>query len=176
MNAWLVGPSLVHRHAIFLTSPPPILLLCCLLFLCVLCCVACTHPHLRPFVSPRRPQSNNINNHRKQAKRAEFEALQEEHEAQHKEISARGRMALADFLLGTSDMTSPTGGGRAGGLATVMEEGSPRGEFDLLLYVSIRPPPDFFSFFFLIPSILYHTRTYVRTYTSVYSFRISFDC
>lgn len=66
-------------------------------------------------------------NHPKQAKRAEFEALQEAHEAKHKEISARGRMALADFLLGTSDMTSPAGGGRTGGLATVMEEGSPRG-------------------------------------------------
>lgn len=63
-----------------------------------------------------------------QNKRAEFEALQEEHEAQHKEISARGRMALADFLLGTSDMTSPSSaGGRLGGLPTVMEETSPTG-------------------------------------------------
>ncbi|CAN0287748.1 unnamed protein product, partial [Ectocarpus fasciculatus] len=61
--------------------------------------------------------------------RAEFGALQEEHEAKNKEISARGRMALADFLLGTSDMTSPTSAsGRIGGaLPTVMEEGSPRG-------------------------------------------------
>ena len=62
-----------------------------------------------------------------QHKRAEFEALQEEHEAQHKEISARGRMALADFLLGTSDMTSPSSAGRVGGLPTVMEEASPTG-------------------------------------------------
>ncbi|CAM9670281.1 unnamed protein product, partial [Scytosiphon promiscuus] len=41
------------------------------------------------------------------------------------EISASGRMALADFLLGTSDVTSPASAapGRVGSLATVMEEG-----------------------------------------------------
>ncbi|CAM9511658.1 unnamed protein product, partial [Hapterophycus canaliculatus] len=41
------------------------------------------------------------------------------------EISASGRMALADFLLGTSDVTSPASAAavRVGSLATVMEEG-----------------------------------------------------
>lgn len=126
----LLGRRITHTHiyipGIFFSLPPSSLYppLCSILlhissssssFFSLSCLFFSCH------VRPQMIQS-------KQAKRAEFEALQEEHEAKHKEISARGRMALADFLLGTSDMTSPaSGGGRTGGLATVMEEGSPRG-------------------------------------------------
>lgn len=51
------------------------------------------------------------------------------------EISASGRMALADFLLGTSDVTSPASAsvGRVGSLATVMEEGPLTGALALLM-------------------------------------------
>lgn len=57
-----------------------------------------------------------------QQKRAEFQALQEEHDAQNAEVSTRGNNALADFMTGASDMKSPA---RMHTLATVMEESSP---------------------------------------------------
>lgn len=99
-------------------------------------------PTALPLISSPRPSLLCVPNLNKQHKRAEFEVLEEGHEAKHKEISARGRMALADFLLGTSDMTSPSSAaaGRVGGLPTVMEEGvSPTGAFCSRSTLSIYP-------------------------------------
>lgn len=67
-------------------------------------------------------------------KRQELDALQEESEAKNQEISAQGRLALADFLLGTPELKSPSA--RMQTLATVMEEESsappsPTSEFSL---------------------------------------------
>lgn len=52
------------------------------------------------------------------------EAVRQDHESTLKEIAERDRLALSNFLLGTSDMKSPTGA-RMHTLSTVMEEGSP---------------------------------------------------
>lgn len=60
-----------------------------------------------------------------QEKRTETdEAVRQDDEATAKEIAERDRLALSNFLLGTSDMKSPTGA-RMHTLSTVIEEGSP---------------------------------------------------
>lgn len=59
-----------------------------------------------------------------EAARQEDEAARQADEATLKEISERDRLALSNFLLGTSDMKSPTGA-RMHTLSTVIEEGSP---------------------------------------------------
>lgn len=54
-----------------------------------------------------------------QRNRSEFEALQEQHESKNKEIAERGRMALAEFLLGSSDANAAR---NQRPLSTVIEE------------------------------------------------------
>lgn len=54
----------------------------------------------------------------------EEKAVRQDREATLTEIAERDRLALSNFLLGTSDMKSPTGA-RMHTLSTVMEEGSP---------------------------------------------------